>query len=325
MTSKRPTSLAMRGATCQLPVFFPSISSVKTNLSPAEYLRVLLLAGYPTFLISAYDVHHASPGDRKVIEDGLNAAASANSIILLDSGNYESYWLRDSNWTAEQFHAIARGTPAHAGFCYDNQFPPAKVADAIDDVERAVLRDQAAAPRASIIPIVHAPVEILPAVASEVARRLRPLMLAVPERHLGEGVLMRATTVMAVRAALRTLDYYCPLHLLGTGNPRSLLLYAWSGADSFDGLEWCQTAIDHATAMPVHFQQWDFYRQQTPLGDADDLPYAQRVLVHNLVFYQQWLGKMADAASADCLDELAWQSLPGDFLVRAEAARKEKL
>lgn len=102
----------------------------------------------------------------------------------------------------------------------------------------------------------------------------------------------------------------------------SLLLYAWSGADSFDGLEWCQTAIDHATAMPAHFHQWEFYRDQTSLGEADDLPYAQRVLVHNLVFYQRWIGKIADALGAGNLEDLARQSLPKGFLARTEEARK---
>jgi queuine/archaeosine tRNA-ribosyltransferase len=73
----------------------------------------------------------------------------------------------------------------------------------------------------------------------KVAEQLCPVLLAVPERALGEGIATRIRSVRQIRKALNELDFYCPLHLLGTGNPVSIIAYTIAGADSFDGLEWC--------------------------------------------------------------------------------------
>ncbi len=44
----------------RLPCFFPSISSVKANLLPVDYLEFLVAAEHPVLLISAYDVAKAA-------------------------------------------------------------------------------------------------------------------------------------------------------------------------------------------------------------------------------------------------------------------------
>ncbi|WP_182212931.1 hypothetical protein [Stenotrophomonas acidaminiphila] len=74
---------------------------------------------------------------------------------------------------------------------------------------------------------------------------------------------------MALRKALDDNGRYVGLHLLGTGNPISIALYAWAGADSFDGLEWCQTVVDHDTGLLFHLSQSDFFRRQTAWGESD--------------------------------------------------------
>ena len=96
-----------------------------------------------------------------------------------------------------------------------------------------------------------------------VAEQLFPVLLAVPERALGDGIIARTLSVRRLRQALDKLGFYCPLHLLGTGNPLSIAVYAMAGADSFDGLEWCQTVVDHQTGKLFHFQQWDLFKDQT--------------------------------------------------------------
>ncbi len=88
---------------------------------------------------------------------------------------------------------------------------------------------------------------------------------------------------------------YCPLHLLGTGNPLSIIAYALAGADSFDGLEWCQTVADHDTGRLLHFQQWDLLRHQTEWGRNNALPYIQSVLMHNLCFYGRLMADLHEA------------------------------
>ena len=84
------------------------------------------------------------------------------------------------------------------------------------------------------------------------------------------------------------------------GTRLSIVTYALAGADSFDGLEWCQTTVDHETGKLLHFQQWDLIRHQTKWGEPSPLPYIQSVLMHNLYFYREFMVRLCEVLhSAD--------------------------
>lgn len=294
MGLNRSSSLSVAGRSLRLPCFFPSISSVKTNMRPVDYLEFLVTSGHDLFLISAYDIANARKEDCQRLTDLLGTATSSGQVVLMDSGNYEAFWKADTSWDVQAFHSVLRRAPHHLCFSYDNQSPPDWAEAIANDAIASGLRDQSVA-TSTVIPIVHGPAALLPDAVRRVAEELYPIMIAVPERALGEGVLARAATVRAIRAALNGTDMYIPVHLLGTGNPTSLLVYALFGADSFDGLEWCQTVVDHRNGRLHHFQHWDFFADQTlDLRDVK-LPYIQSVLLHNLVFFRRFMQELAEA------------------------------
>lgn len=304
IAESRPPEVCVAETALPLPCFFPSVSSVKTNLMPVDYVELLAAAAHPLYLVSAYDIANATPDHRSRIDAALNRSKDRGTVIMLDSGNYEGFWKGDTAWVADRFHETAGTSQHNLCFCYDNQEPP-DAADAIaDDVIASVLRDQEHA-LGTVAPIVHGATELLAVAIQKVAEQLCPVLLAVPERALGEGILARTRSVKRIRVALNELDFYCPLHLLGTGNPLSIMAYAMAGADSFDGLEWCQTVVDHDTGRLFHFQQWDLFRYQTSWGRNGCLPYIQSVLMHNLEFYRQFMEDLGNAmrsgASAEFL------------------------
>jgi hypothetical protein len=98
-----------------------------------------------------------------------------------------------------------------------------------------------------------------------------------------------------------------------------------SGADSFDGLEWCQTVVDHATGQLHHFQLWDFFADQTAIGTVEDVPYAQRVLAHNLAFYARWLERIRRALIEGRALDLLAQYLPEVGIKRMRAKFAERI
>jgi hypothetical protein len=217
---------------------------------------------------------------------------------LLDSGNYEGFWKGALTWTPACFHEVARESEYHLCFCHDNQEPPGTADDIAEDVVSSLLRDQKHA-HGPVVPIIHGPTELLPTAAKIVAEQVFPIMLAVPERALGDGIIARIRTVKRLREALDSLGIYCPLHLLGTGNPLSIVAYAMAGADSFDGLEWCQTVVDHETGKLFHFQQWDLFKNQTDWGENSMLPYIQSALMHNLEFYRTFMAQLRESLTED--------------------------
>lgn len=294
MVPYRNQELRLEHATLPLPCFFPSVSSVKTNLRPVDYAELLAASGHSLFLVSAYDIAHCTGNQRPRMETALTRSKENGATILMDSGNYESFWNYDRDWQADRFHEIAGTGHYHLCFCYDNQQPPPTSESIAEDVVSRVLRDQEHAV-GTVIPIVHGATALIPDSTRRTAEQLYPLMLAVPERELGEGILERTRTVRKIREALNTLDVYCPLHLLGTGNPLSIMAYALAGADSFDGLEWCQTVVDHDNGRLLHFQQWDLIRHQTDWDQSFELPYIQSVLMHNLKFYREFMANLQQA------------------------------
>ena len=291
MATDRIRELTVAQTTLPLPCFFPSVSSVKTNLVPVDYVELLAAAGCSLFLVSAYDIAHCIDDQRSRMDTALTQSKERGVVILVDSGNYESFWKDDKDWQPDRFHKIAGSSHHHLCFCYDNQQPPDTSESIAEDVVARVIRDQEHA-LGIVAPIVHGHTKLLPDAVRKTAAQLHPLFLAVPERELGEGILERTRTVRRIREALNTLDVYCPLHLLGTGNPLSIIAYALAGADSFDGLEWCQTVVDHQTGRLLHFQQWDLIRHQTEWGQCTILPYVQSVLMHNLDFYREFMASL---------------------------------
>jgi len=77
-----------------------------------------------------------------------------------------------------------------------------------------------------------------------------------------------------------------------------------AGADSFDGLEWCQTVVDHETGRLFHLQQWNLFKGQTDWGNNGVLPYIQSALMHNLGFYQTFMAQLREALMNDAADIL---------------------
>src|SRR3989442_6970416 len=123
MGSLREHHLPLGGTNLPLPFFFPSISSVKSNLNLLEYLRVLAALKQSAFLISAYDIYHSSPDQRNKIIGLLRKLKKGNTTVLLDSGNYESFWKNDKSWSPNDFARILATGLSKAAFCFDDQSP----------------------------------------------------------------------------------------------------------------------------------------------------------------------------------------------------------
>lgn len=295
MWQDRKMELYVAGTVLPLPCFFPSVSSVvKTNMAPVEYIELLCYSAQPRFLISAYDIANCDSRDREHINSVLDKSKRDGAIILMDSGNYEKFWKKDKTWKADDFHEIAKSCENDLCFCYDNHNPPDSAETIAEDVVWRVMRDQKHT-RGVVCPIIHGQARLLPDSAKKTAEQLFPLLLAVPERRLGEGIIERIQTIKRIRKSLNNLGTYHPLHLLGTGDPVSIIAYSMAGADSFDGLEWCQSVIDHETGNQHDFQHWDFFRHQAKLELLEKFPYKQSVLIHNLDFYKRFMKELRNA------------------------------
>jgi queuine/archaeosine tRNA-ribosyltransferase len=299
------------------PCFFPSVSgAAKNNLNPIDHLQILVKLKHPLFLVSAYDIDSTNGNDRIKISRLLNRAASQGQIILMDSGLYEKKWLRAKVWPRSHFHHILRNSACHLAFCYDNPDPPTGISTVANEIKESVIRAKRISKFEALIPIVHSKsAKRLSEICVRVAKGLNPPLVAVPERELGESVRSCAVMIAQVRKVLNEeMQSYVPLHVLGTGNPLSILVYSWAGADSFDGLDWCQTAVDYKMGRLYHSLQLDFFTDQSGYASDRQISYMTRLLGHNLEFYKAWMDKIQDHLKEGTIDLMLDKYLPDVFL-----------
>ncbi|MCC4113883.1 toll/interleukin-1 receptor domain-containing protein [Aromatoleum toluclasticum] len=308
--------LAIASNRVPLPSLFLSVSSHETQLVPAEAVQALRIFGAPTILISAYDIVAAC--EPRTLIDELSDYRKNGGFVLVDSGNYEASRLNNQSWCENDLMAALALTPHDWAFCFDVMHPSEDRNSAVDEIVRAVERDKAHTV-APVLPIVHAPkleqggddLESIPWIVREVAERLEPQLIAIPERELGAGLITRAKTVRAIREELNKLPFYQPLHLLGTGNPWSIAVLAAAGADSFDGLEWCRMVADRDTDRLHHFQHFDFFTYQTGVADSpitrdaledSAVGFAGKVAFHNLDYFDWFVKSMREAVTEGSME-----------------------
>lgn len=283
----------VRGKALRIPIYFPSISSVKTGLSPFDYYKILKGLGQPHFLVSAFDIDKSFKRE-EFIEALQQNHRNDGPIVLMDSGNYESWWMRDKSWQLSSFNDILKHQVSDLAFCYDNQTPPTDIKKNAEAVAASTKQSQGISNVTSIIPIIHCSKENIIAAVLELHSQTNFSMVSIPERILGDGLIERVTTVTNLRKELNKLENYTYIHLLGTGNPFSLLLLSLAGADSFDGLEWCQTVVNSKSAVLYHFQQRELILDNCNFCNSD-LDYTLSTLGHNITFYNSWMKEIQEA------------------------------
>lgn len=306
---QRPVAIA--NAVVPLPTLFLSVSSHETQLVPADAVQALRVFRAPTILVSAYDM--VSRRKPKAMIDELTEYRRSGGFVLVDSGNYEASRLGTRRWKMADLKEALAKTPHDWAFCFDVMKPKRDPDQAIDEIVKAVERDRAFT-EAPVLPIVHAPslkqggykLDHIPRIVREVANRLQPQLIAIPERELGPGLIARTKTVLAIREELNKLPFYQPLHLLGTGNPWSIAVLAAAGADTFDGLEWCRMTVDHDKDRLHHFQHFDFFTYQTEIADSSitrdalkdpAVDFAGKVAFHNLNYFAGYIKSMREAVT----------------------------
>jgi hypothetical protein len=342
---ERPSMINLLGKQVKLPCFVKSLSSHETQLDPEAGLTVFsLFPEVDALLVSAYDMclvdssgltqeeqeKEKKEARHKLMCEQLKKLDERGAFILMDSGNYEKSRKEDNNWTGkrstkedniwteEKFNWVLENVPFTYAFCFDNLYPSADPVENVDDVTSRIEGDY----EDFLIPILHAPEDengirdhdLLPDIFLEYASRKTSPFIAVPERELGEGICQKAKTIIKIRMKLSSLDRYQPIHILGTGNPLSILILAAAGADLFDGLEWCRTVADRDTGFLFHHQQFDFFQSQSRemaryeiVREAMlevDTSLSFKMGLHNLDFFYEWMEELQNKIHVGSISEM---------------------
>ena len=274
------------------PVFYPSVSSVSKNKwSVIDHIKFLVSSNHPQFLISCFDAYNLNKDKR--FHEAMMKAKEQYQTVLWDSGIYEVVWSRSRRWCKHRYAKTLRRNSVSYSFSYD-----ANQKSSVKELVKTIKKFSAQV-ESHILPIVHCPdLDRYPEYCQKLSSECNPKLIAIPERELGHGVIEIAKNIRAVRNALKRQKVYQNLHILGTGNPITMMLYSFAGANSFDGLDWCQTVVDYKTATLHHPLHLDLYKHQSSWED-DVIKFPASCYMHNLEFYEKWMRSLEEAITTN--------------------------
>lgn len=295
------------------PVFYPSVSSVSKNVwTIIDHIELLVSLDFPQFLVSCFDVYRFQNNKRLLA--ALNSAHEQCQVVLWDSGIYEVAWSASKRWSFKRYiKTLQRNKVSHA-FGFDDYCLTNETAN-VESIESMMKRTSGQIGSNIISPIVHCKDTLdYPDICKQVSTVCVPEVIAIPERELGFGICEIAGNITKIRAALNSTGRYQVLHILGTGNPLSMMLYAFAGADSFDGLDWCQTVVDFDSGKLHHPLHLDLYEHQSEYGNDKNLSFLARCYAHNLEFYRFWMDRLKQAIENDSQRAMLDSFFPETFL-----------
>lgn len=318
-TGSQERALILNNKKLLAPSMILSVSSFETQIEPEATLDLLSKVNPTAVLVSAYDLLRpkgktkASRTKPKISNvSSIQSLRDSGSVVFLDSGNYEAMRYKDPDWkrSSRRLQEAQERVEVDLAFTHDSfpketTFEKANAQTRIDVISSEYQRDNSLV-SCTVAPIIHAPrlsgmryrYDLLPAICCGVVRAVDPPMIAVAERELGDGLMERIRTIAKIRKALADQGSTTFLHVLGTGNPITMAFLSMAGADFFDGLEWCRTAIDGQRWRLYHFQQWDIFASQHGLIERPELaqlvkdqsgavPWITKVALHNMAFFMQ--------------------------------------
>jgi len=223
------------------PVFFPSVSSFGTDKA-INYVKFLIKLDHPYLLISAYDYfHHFEPNPELVKK--INHHSAAGKFLFVDSGGYEQRWNDDQDWNFDLYKKTISKINADFYCSLDN-------VDIITTKNqfKSVIDSYSILQDSQYVPIFdgNSTKNLIQNVKDFLIKNKQYALrfIAVRERDLGVTLSEKASTICEIR---KTVDEYGNdqlLHILGCGNPLSIAVYCYCGADIFDSRDWYLKTID---------------------------------------------------------------------------------
>ncbi len=294
------------------PSYFPSISSYGVKFSMSDLLYVLHLYRYPRLLLSAYDLYYSEQEERtrlmSIVEDYRK-----RGFLLMDSGMYESSWRKDLNWNMSSYKSLMSQAHFDIYTSFDLLPDPRKKETETEfkgQTFRNALESSVFQNDNLFVVILHgsSPATLISIVEEFTIKHPNLCRaIAVAERDCGYNVLERAETISQIRRRLNENNKETLLHILGCGNPLSMLLFSYCGADTFDSLDWIKYAInpDPSSLLVNDFSHLPLLNCKCRIcadPKRKNADYLEKVLLHNLSFYQDFIVQIQSLIQHDIIE-----------------------
>ena len=268
------------------PTYFPSISSVATKKQILLLAKFFTKENYPRLLISAYDLNGIK-NDKKRIIKILKEYIKKNTLFI-DSGTYESYWLNDPNWNFCKYKKVIKELPTDFYASFDEIPEPGDSLTEISSKAKNFIKKSSNISKINhCIAVLHGdtPSKLIKVVNNNVKDGTAS-MYAIPERDCGKTIYDKIKTIKEIRSILSEKNPTNILHILGCGNPLSMMLFTFAGADSFDSIGWSRWIINPKTLQFMDLNHIELIKCGCKICRRNIIDITSKAYLHNLLFYQ---------------------------------------
>lgn len=293
------------GIELETPLLIPSFSSKGFSLNnkdvseSTEALEVSKEFLTESLLISAYDIHH------KHIPF-LEEKYICTEVTFIDSGGYETsdvydlsttvkYIYPSKKWTLEEYKEVLNNWPKHKAsviISYDHGKERHSLdlqiqeASALFATYPNCLSDFLIKPESDLQMQIQ-----LPNILDRIHQMKNFSIIGVTEKELGSSILKRMIHIYKLRSALDSVSNSSPIHVFGSLDPITSILYFLAGAEIFDGLTWLKYSYYNGSAI----YQSNYGILSTEMGiHIRDAQVKSKSIVNNIYYLEKMKYIMKD-------------------------------
>lgn len=289
--ARSSTLIHPSGHSFRTPLLIPSFSSKGFGQDDGGQLEIMKIFDVAkeyltdSLLVSAYDLHY------EYLEPFTNAITD---LTVVDSGGYETSDFRDlsdrygrSNeprpWDLNMLSEIYNSWPDNIPAMFVSYDAPgifATIPDQISMAEEFLSQYQH-----------HMKVILLkPSTADQKKVQINDILanvtslsvfdvIGITEKELAGSILGRMKVIATLRQALDREGLRQPIHIFGSLDPLTSVLYFLAGAEIFDGLTWLRFGYEAQAAEYI----WNYGIRKLPINSLDSFV-LMRTAEQNLMF-----------------------------------------
>lgn len=311
------------GTPVETPLLTPSFSSKGFSFDSKDVSEVAVAFQVTkeflteSLLISAYDIFHKHIPFRE--------ADICTDITIIDSGGYETSEVYDfsttakygypiKDWDKDRLKSVLAGWPKHKAaiiVSYDHGTERVSLQSQIDgalDFFRNYpdfLNSFLIKPETNNQAYIQIPNII------ENLHQLKDFnIIGMTEKELGNSILQRMQNIAKIRVALSENGIEAPIHIFGSLDPVTSILYFLAGAEIFDGLTWLKYAYHEGAAI----YQSNYGALNSELGiHIRDNQVRVKSIVNNIYWLEKMKYLMKDFVATENFSVFNVLTFQGDF------------
>ena len=285
------------------PTYFASLTSASTRTSLSQLLTTFLEHDYTKLLISGYDVCNSFGEVKDETIKLLNDFSKNKKFLFLDSGLFELDTFKKDNWNISNYENTVSeiNSDFYASFDVFAKYDE-NISEIFQEMKENTEKSFNLQSKNQCITICHGKNVNDICSLIENLNTVNPnflSMIAVSERDIRKNIIVLYRGIKKIRNVLDKINPKCILHVLGCGDPVSIAILSYAGADTFDAVDWNRWLIDRKTLMFTNLNQLPLLSCSCSTCSESKIKAEELVYRHNLTFYHDFIFDLQESIYND--------------------------